>query len=93
MTLSADLYANQPSPEQLAEQLAAVAGAHGIGTGEILLWVHDRPRHEMSATHFVSWCRRYGLIASRSAAAMRREISGLIGPAFRPLIASVGSSK
>ncbi len=59
----ADLYANEPSPEQLAAQLAAVAGAHGIGTGEILLWVHDRSQHEMSTAHFVRWCRRYGLIA------------------------------
>lgn len=59
----AEVYAEEPSPEQLAEQLAALAAAHGVSVGEVLLWIHDRPRHEMSAAHFLRWCERYGFIA------------------------------
>ena len=44
------------------EQLAAVAVANGLTASEILLWIHDRPRHEMSAAHFVRWCGRYGFL-------------------------------
>ena len=59
----AEVYASEPTPDQLAEQLAAVAAGNGLGAGEILLWLHDRPRHEMRAAHFTRWCRRYGFIA------------------------------
>ena len=55
----ADVYAAEPSPEQLAAQLVAVAAAHNIDRNAILLWVHDRPRHEMSTAHFLRWCQRY----------------------------------
>jgi hypothetical protein len=58
----AEVYAEEPSPDQLAEQLAAVAAAHGLGLRDILLWIHDRPRHEMSAAHFLLWCERYGFL-------------------------------
>ena len=58
----ADAYAQEPSPEQLAEQLRAVAAAHGLAEHHIMLWIHDRPRHEMSTAAFVRWCQRYGFL-------------------------------
>jgi fructose-1,6-bisphosphatase/sedoheptulose 1,7-bisphosphatase-like protein len=54
----AEVYAAEPSPDQLA----TVAAAHGLGLRDILLWIHDRPRHEMSAAHFLLWCERYGFL-------------------------------
>ena len=41
-----------PCPDQLGEQFAAVAAVNGLGAGEILLWIHGGPRHEMSAADF-----------------------------------------
>lgn len=55
----AEMYALEPSPEELAAQLVAIADAHTINRHVILMWIHDRPRHEMSTAHFLQWCRRY----------------------------------
>jgi glycyl-tRNA synthetase beta subunit len=54
-------YPNEAEPDQLAEQLRAVASAHGIDDLTILLWVHDLPRHPLSTGHLIAWCTRYGL--------------------------------
>ena len=56
----AEMYAAEPAPDELAEQLVATAAAIGVDEHVIVLWIHDRPRHEMSAAHFRRWCALYG---------------------------------
>lgn len=54
-----ELYPEEHAPEQIAEQLQAVASARGITEAEVLMFLHDRPRQELSTAHFVLWCARY----------------------------------
>ena len=43
----------------IAEQLAAIAEADGIPLAHVALWIRDRPRHELSAQAWRTWCKRY----------------------------------
>lgn len=54
-------YPAEQLPDELAEQLAAAAGCAGIALPTLLLWIGDRPRHELSTAHLRRWSARYGL--------------------------------
>jgi hypothetical protein len=58
----AETYAGEPVPELLAEQLAAIANLNDLSTLDVLLWVHDRPRHDLNLDHFCRWAVRYGFL-------------------------------
>jgi hypothetical protein len=48
----------------IAEQLAAIAEADGIPLVTVAMWIRDRPRHELSAQAWRTWCKRYRFGAS-----------------------------
>jgi hypothetical protein len=51
--------AELPPDDPLPGQLGAIIHQRGIGLDVLMLWIHDRPRHEWSARAFVSWSGRY----------------------------------
>jgi hypothetical protein len=58
----AEAYPAAPPPEMLAEQLAALATLNDLTTLDVLLWIHDRPRHDLNLDHFCRWAVRYGFL-------------------------------
>jgi fructose-1,6-bisphosphatase/sedoheptulose 1,7-bisphosphatase-like protein len=58
----AEEYADQrDAAPQIAEQLVAIAEAEGIPLLDLFVWIHDRPRHELSTFALRSWRKRVGL--------------------------------
>lgn len=52
----------------IAEQLAAVAEAEGIPVGCALVWIRDRPRHELSLAAWRKWCKRFRFLDATTSA-------------------------
>lgn len=48
-------------PALLAEQMAATAAISDLTALHIVLWLHERPRHEITLDHFHGWCARHGI--------------------------------
>lgn len=66
--LIATEYPREQQPEQLAEALISAAGQAERELLLLLLWLTDRPRHELSVPAFLRWRDRYTAPAGEEAA-------------------------
>ena len=54
-------YPDEPNWAAIAEVIAVLAAADGIPVHVIVMWIHDRPQHDLTAEHWYGWSEHYKL--------------------------------